>query len=181
MPDATATYATVTLAAAGDRAAFASLVAEHHPSMMRVAYVITADAETARDAVQSAWAIAWRRLRDVKEPSKVHAWLVAVAANEARQTVRRRGRVTVIDLSDVLEHEGSRDPADGIDAVDLAHALRRLRPEDRVLLTLRFVGGLDSGEIAAQLGGSASGVRTKLSRLIERLRVDLDFHDGPDA
>ena len=61
----------------------------------------------------------------------------------------------------------------GIDVLDLERVLRGLEPEDRALLTLRYVGGLDSGEIAMQLGMSASGVRTRLMGLLGRLRMDL--------
>ena len=149
--------------------------------MARVAFVICGDADVTRDAVQAAWAIAWRRLRDVKDPSRVRAWLVAIAANETRQVIRRRRRAVVVDLSSVVDQQGGDDPADGIGVVDLARALRGLKPEDRSLLALRFVGGLDSSEIAAQLGGSASGVRSRLARLIDRLRVDLDLQDGTDT
>jgi RNA polymerase sigma-70 factor (ECF subfamily) len=173
MPEAITADATVHLAATGDEAAFARLVAEHHASMARVAYVISGDAEVTRDAVQSAWTAAWRKLGDVKDPSKVRAWLVAIAANETRQQMRRHRRVTVVDLSTVIEESGSGDPAEGIAVVDLARTLRGMKPEDRQLLALRFVAGLDSTEIAAQLGGSASGVRSRLARLIDRLRDDL--------
>jgi len=63
-----------------------------------------------------------------------------------------------------------------IDLVDLERALGRLEPDDRRLIAMRYVAGLDSTEIAAQLGGSASGVRSRLARLLDRLRTDLD-HD----
>jgi RNA polymerase sigma factor (sigma-70 family) len=49
-----------------------------------------------------------------------------------------------------------------------------LPPDDRRLLALRYVAGLDSTQIATHLGLSASGVRTRLARLLDRLRVDLD-------
>jgi len=173
MQDVTAADATVQLAATGDEAAFARLVTQHHASMARVAFVICGDPELTRDAVQAAWTVAWRRLRDVKDPAKVRAWLVAVAANEARQAIRRQRRMVVVDLSTVAEQPGATDPADSIAVVDLARALRGLKPDDRSLLALRFVAGLDSTEIAAQLGGSASGVRSRLARLIDRLRDDL--------
>jgi DNA-directed RNA polymerase specialized sigma24 family protein len=81
LPDAT-TSSNVAEAAAGDQAAFARLVAEHHPSMARVAYAITGDRDTAEDAVQSAWSVAWRRLGSLRDPRVVRAWLVAIAANE---------------------------------------------------------------------------------------------------
>lgn len=68
------------------------------------------------------------------------------------------------------------DPSGEIDRVDLVNALGRLKPEDRSLLALRYVGDLDAAEIGRLLGMSPSGVRGHLSRLLGRLRKDL--HDG---
>lgn len=160
-------------AANGDEVAFARLVAEHHVSMARVAFVICGDAETTRDAVQSAWVIAWRRLRSLRDPSQVRAWLVAIAANEARQIVRRRRRVTIVDLSDDVARADGADADGSLDLVDLQRVLRGLKAEERGLLAMRFAAGLESAEIAEQLGMSASGVRSRLARLLERLRDDL--------
>jgi RNA polymerase sigma-70 factor (ECF subfamily) len=169
---------TVQRAADGDASAFARLVSAHHASMARVAYVICGDPELTRDVVQSSWTIAWRRLRDLREPGQVRAWLVAVAANEARQAVRRRRTIQVVDVSDAFDAIGGGDPADSIAVVDLQRALRGLDPGDRALLALRYLAGLDSSEIAAHLGGSASGIRSRLARLLERLRTDLAYDDS---
>jgi len=168
--------ARVARAAAGDEAAFAGLVADHHASMARVAYSITGNADTAGEAVQSAWSIAWRRLGALRDHGSVRAWLVAIAANEARQALRRQRGQLVVDISNATVASGAADPADRISTIDLGRALSVLKPDDRMLLALRFVAGLDSTEIAAQLGGSASGVRSRLSRLVDRLRMELD-HD----
>jgi RNA polymerase sigma-70 factor (ECF subfamily) len=176
--EATAVATMVRLAADGDEAAFARLVAEHHEAMARVAYVVTGDAELTKDAVQAAWSIAWRRLHSLRDPDKVRAWLVAIAANEARQTMRRGRRVSIVDINEELDHRGGSDPANEIGVLDLERSLRKLGPDDRVLLALRFVTGLDSTEIAAQLGLSASGVRSRLARLLDRLRADLEPSEG---
>jgi RNA polymerase sigma-70 factor, ECF subfamily len=167
------TTSTVQRAAAGNEAAFAALVAEHHVAMARVAYVILGDREAAQDAVQSAWAHAWRRLGSIRDETKVRAWLVAVAANQARDALRRQRRRSALPLTIDLPSQASDDPDRAIDILDLERVLRGLKPEDRALLALRYVGGLDSSEIAIQLGMSASGVRTRLKRLLERLRMDL--------
>jgi RNA polymerase sigma-70 factor (ECF subfamily) len=174
--DARALDAVVRLAAGGDEAAFARLVEDHHAAMAKVAYVICGDAEATRDAVQSAWAIAWRRLGTLRDPSQVRAWLVAIAANEARAALRRRRRGgPTLELDNLLDLPGGgADPADRIALVDLRRALAGLAPEDRALLALRYVAGLDSGEIATQLRMSASGVRSRLSRLLDKLRTELD-------
>ncbi len=174
VPDASALDITVRLAAEGDEAAFTRLVSEHCASMARVAFVICGDPEATRDAVQTAWSIAWRRLHTLRDPDQIRAWLIAIAANEARQVVRGRRRRPVIDISNALQHDAGGDPADAIGLVDLQRALAHLKPDDRRLLALRFVAGLDSSEIARHTGLSASGVRSRLARLIDRLRTDID-------
>ena len=175
--DAAALDSAVTLAAAGDRIAFARLVDAYYADTLRVAFVVACgDGEVAQDAVQAAWTIAWRKLGSVRDPARVRGWLVAVAANEARRQVRRRhpGRVVELRL-DSIDPLGV-DPAGLIDRVDLVNALAHLRPEDRALLAMRYVAGLDSTELGERLGMSASGTRARLARVLRRLRRDLD-HD----
>ena len=163
----------VALAADGDQAAFARLVADFNPIMTRVAYTISGDVDLAADSVQTAWTIAWRRLGTVRDRPQIRSWLVAIAANEARQLIRKQRRRTVVELR-VEEPVGSPEPSDRIEAVDLARVLRGLSPDDRALLALRFVAEMESAEIAGRLGLSASGVRSRLARLLERLRTELD-------
>jgi RNA polymerase sigma factor (sigma-70 family) len=172
--DASAVGSTVRLAAQGDEAAFTRLVSEHRVAMSRVAFVICGDPETTRDAVQAAWSIAWRRLHTLRDPGQVRAWLIAIAANEARQAVRAQRRRPVVDISESLQTADRGDPAETIGLVDLQRALAQLKPDDRRLLALRFVAGFDSTEIARLTGLSASGVRSRLARIIDRLRTDID-------
>ena len=92
----------VRAAVLGDEAAFTELVARHQRDLLRVAYVICREPALAEDAAQAAWAIAWRRIGDVKDPTQIRGWLVAVAANEARRTMRsRRSSVREISVGDI--------------------------------------------------------------------------------
>jgi RNA polymerase sigma factor (sigma-70 family) len=163
----------VRAAADGDVRAFSRLVALHHGSMMRVAFVIAGDAQVAEDAVQSAWAIAWRRLGTVRDADRIEPWLVSVAANEARQLIRHQRRRPVVEIPPEHPDTGG-DPGSTIDQLDLARSLAGLSPDDRTLLALRFVAGLDSADIAMHLGMSASGVRSRLARLLDRMRRELE-------
>lgn len=161
-------------AAAGDEMACVGLVQEHYAPMVRAAYVITGDADLAREATQSAWTKAWRRLGSVRAPDKVRSWLVAIAINEARQLVRRQHRRTVHEIAVRIDDRPDGDPSALIDMMDLKNAVRRLSAKDQGLLAMRFAGGLDSNQIGEQSGMSASGVRSRLARLLDRLRKDLD-------
>jgi RNA polymerase sigma factor (sigma-70 family) len=160
----------VARAATGDRAAFTQLVAAHHPDMLRLAGVIVGDPEIARDAVQSAWQRAWTGLRRVRDHGRIRPWLLSIAANEARQILRRR-RPTE-DMPDELL-AGLSDPVDHFDDLDLRAALDRLDARDRELLGLRYVLGFNSVELATQFGLSPEGVRGRLKKLIDRLRSEL--------
>jgi RNA polymerase sigma-70 factor, ECF subfamily len=168
----------VRAAALGDEQAFTELVGRHHRDLLRVAYVICREPALAEDSAQAAWAIAWRRISEVKDPEQIRSWLVAVAANEARRIMRsRHPRIREISVADI-ELEGvpdlRSDPlADGIAKADLRRALASLDPTDRALIALRYIAELSSDEIGRALGMSSSGARGRLSRLLLRLRGDL--------
>ena len=141
--------ATVADAAAGDRDALARIVGAHHDDMARICFVICGDQDLAQDAVQAAWPVAWRKLDTLRDSDRLRPWLMAVAANEARQMLRRRQRHRIVEI-DVADISSERlDPAAGTSLIDLAAALRRLPPDDRALLALRYVAGFDAGEIAS--------------------------------
>jgi RNA polymerase sigma-70 factor (ECF subfamily) len=163
---------TVALAGAGDEEAFAELVAVYHADMARVAFVACGDRELAEDAVQSAWLVAWRKLHSLRDPERVRPWLLAVTTNEARQLLRRRhGPVAEFRMEVPGDPRG--DPSNGIERVDLRRALGHLSADDRALLAMRYVVDLGSEELAAAVGTSPSTARTRLSRVVDRLRKEL--------
>jgi RNA polymerase sigma-70 factor, ECF subfamily len=164
---------TVQLAAEGDEVAFARIVAAHRAEMVRVAFVVCGDWEMAQDAAQSALWIAWRRLPALRDPTRLRPWLLSVVANEARGILRRNRRHPVVELTIAVDGQSGHDPGDGIGQVDLRNALHRLGAADRALVALRYLADLDSAEIGSLTGRSASGVRTRLSRVLDHLRKEL--------
>jgi RNA polymerase sigma factor (sigma-70 family) len=163
----------VAAAVSGDAVAFARIVDAHHDDMARVCRVVCGDVELAQDATQAAWPIAWRRLGTLRDPDKLRPWLVTIAVNEARKLVRRRhlDRIVELEIADIGSdrHDPGARPGDG----DLLDAIRSLPADDRALLAMRFVAGFDATEIGRAFGLSPSGVRSRLSRLVERLRTEV--------
>ena len=117
--------------------------------MVRISYLVCGDVEVAHEAVAAAWAIAWRKLRTLREPERLRPWLTAIAANEARRFAgrQREHRHHVVEL-EMAESELDAGPGAharsqvGADVLDLRDALRKLEPSAR-LLALRYVGGLN--------------------------------------
>jgi RNA polymerase sigma-70 factor (ECF subfamily) len=158
-------------AIAGDEMAFARIVAAHHGDMARIAFFVCGDADVAEEAEQAAWTVAFRRLKELRDPDRLRPWLMSIAANEARQIARSQRRRTVRELS--VTDQARPPDTDHAAMIDLAAALGRLGPKDRAIVGLRFIGGFESAEIGRALGMTATGVRVRLHRLLERLRKDL--------
>jgi len=153
----------------GNEEAFRRVIGLFDGEMRRLAFVICQDPELAADASQNAWANAWRHRGSLREPRSVRSWLLSIAANEARQVARKR-RVAPVNL---LEEPA--DPAGETDIrlIDLRGALLNLSPEDRELIAVRYIAGWNATEIAGYLGGTPTGMRSRLKRLVDRLRREL--------
>jgi RNA polymerase sigma-70 factor (ECF subfamily) len=171
---AAALDSSVAMAAAGDRIAFARLVDAYYDDTMRVAFVVAGgDQEVAEDAVQAAWTIAWQKLGTLRDPARLKPWLLTVTANETRQAARRQHRHPVVELDVAAADPAGPDPSSLVSGLDLQRALVHIAPEDRSLLALRYIAGLDSSEIAALTHRNASSVRSRLAALLARLRKEL--------
>jgi RNA polymerase sigma-70 factor (ECF subfamily) len=167
--------ASLASAAAGDEAAFTRIVARYQQELFSIAVLVTRDRSLAEDAVQSAWAIAWRKLHTVRSPERLRAWLATVTVNEAKLLLRkRRRRADVEFIADTASAPGGVDPSTGVAGIDLRAAIERLDPDDRALLAMRYVAGFKAPELAAVVGISPGGVRTRLKRLLDGLRQELD-------
>lgn len=151
--------------------AFVGLVAAHHDDLVRLAYAMLGDPDHANDVAQATWAAAWRHRSRLREPDKVRGWLLTITANEARRAMRRQRVLRWVPLIDEGRPAPTTTSPD--DAIDLVTALQRLPARDREILARRYALGETSQEIAAQVGMSDSGVRVRISRLLNALREDL--------
>jgi len=162
-------------AAEGDEVAFGRIVAALQEQMYCICMVVCRDRSLAEEAVQSAWSKIWRQLGTLREPAKLRPWVVSVAVNEAKSLLRKDRRRSEVEVAvDTSGQPGGIDPATGVVGIDLRDAMRRLDPDDRALLTMRYVLGFDATELSHATGISPSGTRTRLERLLARLRRELE-------
>lgn len=149
-----------------DHAVFGEFVRAYDLDMYRLSMSICGDSDTARDCTQAAWASAWRHRRDLRDLSKVRGWLLTIAANETKRALRRQR------LRGLLErrHAGEGADAPSVERADLHHAISVLTIPERELLGLRYGLDLTVDDIALLLHLKPSGVRTRLRRLMARLR-----------
>ena len=107
-------YDAVTRASDGDAEAFSALVEEYGPDVLRLCMVITTDRGMAEDASQETWRKVWSGLDRLRDRAKLRAWLLRVAANEAKQQLRRSRRHAWLSLDSASAAKGDDDPAEAV-------------------------------------------------------------------
>jgi RNA polymerase sigma factor (sigma-70 family) len=164
----------------GDADAFAALVRPHEETAFRTAYLITRNAADAEDAAQTGLTKAWRALPRFRRGAPFRPWLLAIVANEARNRRRAEGRREWLALR--AAHDApSGGAAPSPEGSTLAHAEReellaaigRLREDDRLVLSCRYLLDLGEEETASVLSLRRGTVKSRTSRALERLRAQL--------
>ena len=159
----------------GDQAAFVDLVRTRGDRFFAIAHRILRDVDRAEDALQDALVIAWRDLRDLRDPDRFDAWVHRVLTNVCiAQAGRERKRMSNLY---VLPIDGPAAPDDllGVAVRDqLDRGFRRLSADERAILVLRHYVGYEPIEIAELLGLSAGTIRSRLHHAHRAMRAALD-------
>ena len=158
---------------------FEDYVATRGRALERYAFVLSGDAHTAQDLVQTALLKAYRRWRSVTRADHPDAYVRRIVTTSYLDWRRRRGSAEE-PVGDLPEGPGGHDPADGVVRRDeLRRALATLTPHQRAVLVLRHYEGYDDAAIAAVLDCGEGTVRSHASRGADRLRRALAAPDLP--
>jgi RNA polymerase sigma-70 factor (ECF subfamily) len=165
----------VTRARAGDRDAYALLVARYRALAYRTAYLLGAG-PNAEDVVQEAFVKGFRGLAAFRADGAFKPWLLRIVANEARNQHRSASRRAALELrvagmADQVDH---RDPerlaVSGETRTALLDAVRALPEKDVLVVTCRYFLDLSESETAEMLGWPPGTVKSRLSRALVKLR-----------
>jgi RNA polymerase sigma-70 factor (ECF subfamily) len=165
----------IAAAKGGDMLAFGELVRRHQRAALRVAAIAGADAE---DAAQEGFVRAHAALHRFREGEPFRPWLLRIVANTARNRVRTSGRQRALALrAGARSTVGAEGPAEVVvgreQSERLVAALNRLGPKDRLVLAYRWFEGMSETEMAVALGCRPGTVKSRLSRAMARLRIEL--------
>ena len=155
----------------GNDAAFTLLLRPLLEPAYRLAVGMLQDRQLAEDAVQEAAVNAWRKLHQLREGAEMRPWFFGIVANESRKTRRSRWRGVLKIGAEPRRAEAPDDTV--VQRLELRSGLKRLRPEQRLVVVLYFYLDLPLEEIATITRASFAAVRGRLYRGIRELKADL--------
>ena len=164
-----------------DEERFTQLIAPHVAAMQRVAAALVGSAD-AEDAAQEAITRGWQAWATLRSDEALRAWLLRITVNVCHDW--QRGRFgTRRRLTEPLPEGDNAPPfalpgadpgaSDHAAALDLRHALYVLDDDLRLIVALRYFGGMDATEIGLLLGTPPATIRTRLRRALHLMRTSL--------
>jgi RNA polymerase sigma factor (sigma-70 family) len=157
--------------------AFEALVRRHGPMVLSLCRGVLRDEQAADDAFQATFLVLARRASNIRDPDRLAPWLGRVARHIAlRSRAEAARRAELERRTSILALKASPIEADvGSEAATLVLAeVDRLSESDRLLLRLTYWQGKTYEEAAALLSWPIGTVRSRLSRVRDRLRGRLE-------
>jgi RNA polymerase sigma-70 factor (ECF subfamily) len=176
----------VTMARAGDTAAFGVLVERHSRALFRLAFRMTGNEQDAEDVVQESFLRAYRQLSRFDERASFGTWLYRIVTNCSLDLVRSRRRRS--EQIAPAEPEGE-DPVLSLPSGDptperfalssevrgrVAEAMTELSAVERTAFVLRHYEGMGIEEMSRVLGCHPGAAKHSVFRAVQKLRRALE-------
>lgn len=148
---------------------FTAYLQSRQATLLRTAYLLTGDAHTAEDVVQTALAklyLSWGRAAQ----GSLDAYARRIVVNEAHSIWRRPFRKREVS-AEVLPERGESQMYDEGRAAEVWRAVSRLPRRQQAVIVLRYYEDLSEAEIAEVLEISPGTVKSQASRALATLRT----------
>lgn len=173
----------VAAAASGDQMAFRELMRRYSPAVIAFLLGRTRNSTETQDLAQEVFLSAYLHLSSLKKKEALGGWLLRIAQNKLNDYLRNLRRERALGLLETSPEDDDRtldvshlspDPSQRAADQQMSQIVMRclagLGDKYRVVVYLKLIEGLNSREIAAQLGLKESAVRMRLQRGLKTLR-----------
>jgi RNA polymerase sigma-70 factor, ECF subfamily len=172
----------------GDRDAFDDIFDRYSGLMLRTAFGIVKDRDSAEDAVQNALIQAWHHLPSLRETGALRSWLLRIVVNQCISFKRQLARTTAFLSQSFSEQESflASQVADDAKSCmerrwDLAHAVEQLPAKQQHVIVLHYYQGMTLPAISQRLQISENTLKKRIQAALSNLRRVLRDAEGDET
>lgn len=149
------------------------LIADHHAELYRFCFRLTGEPGMAEDVLQQSYLIAFQRLGQVKDATKVRSWLFTIVRTTFLKEIRKRRAWVFTDVEFEADQIENRDDPVQVDTQRLQTALNQLPEAFRIVVVMHYHQQMSYREIAEQMEIPLGTVMSRLSRAKKVLKTKL--------
>jgi RNA polymerase sigma-70 factor (ECF subfamily) len=162
----------------GDADQYAVLVDSYSAMAFNVAYRMLGNASIAKNLAQDSFISAYTALENFKFDSKFSSWLYRIVVNKCRDHLKTQKETVSVDEIAWLVPSQAQTPEQALSSREtgdmIQKALRALPVDQREVIVLKHVEGLDSGEIEDILSVGVNALKVRAHRGREKLKELLE-------
>ena len=126
--------------------------------LYRIAWSYLGNNADVEDAVQDALIKAWEKRNSLRDLKQFRPWMSRILTNQCKDLLRKRKKWNFYPLEDAAAQEAASPEPDA----PVLEAVKKLKPEQGLLITLYYVDGYSVRELADALGIPESTVKTRM-------------------
>lgn len=160
--------ADVKLAMNGSTEAFAKLYSLVYKDLYHIALYSLRSTHDACDVVSETVLDAFCTISKLRDEKAFKSWIMRILSAKIKQKQREYFN----DFTEITD-DNQPDTEFKFENIELKQAVEQLDPQSRLILSLSVLGGYTSEEISEICDINANTVRSRLSRIKKRLRLEL--------
>ncbi len=163
----------------GNQSAQLEIYNRYYKAMYNISLRIVKDSAEAEDIMQESFLNAFTKLHTFKGEVTFGAWLKRIVINNSIYHYKKQQKKNEVALEDVMYRVEDNDGVASdhafteLKAQKVMEAMKRLKDNYRISLTLHLIEGYDYEEISGIMNISYANCRTTISRAKESLRQKL--------
>lgn len=158
----------------GDDDAFAHLVKRYKRQVFRISFRFAQNNAELEDICQEAFMKAYENLKSFRSDAPFEHWLAKITIHVCYDTLRKRRPYSNQELHELKDHASEERLTAEEARKFLEWGLARLRPDERLVITLMELEEKTVREIAELTGWSESNVKVKAHRARQALKRILE-------
>lgn len=162
-------------AVGGDFLAFGNLYGIYLDRIYRYVFYQIKDKMTAEDVTEEVFLKAWKAIKSCRGKEQTFSsWLYRIAHNHVIDIFRSQQKRWSVDMETVAElSQPTVEIETELDHREILDSITDLPPNQRQVIILKFIEGLDNLEIERIIGKSQGAIRVLQARALARLREKL--------
>ena len=136
--------------------------------LYRIARSYLNDDQEAEDAVQDALIKAWEKRKTLRNIHQFQPWISRILSNRCKDILRKRKRWSFFPLEEDTVQVEMQETENAV-----LEAMKKLKPELRIIITLHYVDGYSIQEMTEALGIPEGTVKTRMRSARKQLSKTL--------
>lgn len=156
----------------GDKQAFTELILSLKNDLYKIAKARLKNDEDVYDAIQETMIIAFKSIKKLKKADSFKPWIIKILINTSKYSYKKANKNDCISLEKIEAYSSVSDSNfDKVETIlDFNFILNNFKYEDRMIIILYYVEKFTDKEIGEILKLKENTVKTKRTRIKEKIK-----------